>query len=256
MSSAVRSRKVGRVPMPAVKKANGVPLYAQIREALRRQISAGELKPGTKLPGEDALTEQFGVSRMTVRQGVSELIDEGLLYRRRGVGTFVSQRHVQRDHNRLTTFFDSAAAEGFDARIEVLAQEVVPAKHMVAQALDLKEGEPVIYIRSLRFADGLPITLHDEYVPYKLFPELLYQEMTTMMSWEALERSGYRVKHAVQKVEALPAEHNIATVLQMEKGAPILFKHRTVIAEDGNPLEFALCYSRGDSYALTMTLKR
>ena len=139
----------------------GVALCAQIREVLCRQISDGTLRPGEKLPAEDVLTGQFGVSRMTVRQGISDPVDEGLLYRRRGSGTFVSQRRVERDHNRLTTFFDSVEAGGFSAEIAVPKQEVMPANHMVAKALDLKEGEPVIYIQTLRFADGLPVALHD-----------------------------------------------------------------------------------------------
>ncbi len=242
--------------MTVLNKTEGVALYVQIREALREQISSGVLQPGEKLPAEDELAAQFGVSRMTVRQGISDLTDEGILYRKRGVGTFVSQLHIERDHNRLTTFFDSAEVEGFDAKIEVLKQEIMSAKLMVAKALGLREGEPVIYIQTLRLADGLPITLHDEFVPYKLCPDLLYEDLRTKLSWEAVENCGYPVKHAVQKIEAIPADEEIARLLQTEEGMPILYKQRTILTEDGTPVEFALCYNRGDRYSLTMTLTR
>lgn len=242
--------------MAVLSKTDGVALYVQVRESLRDQIVSRMLKPGEKLPAEDELAVEFGVSRMTIRQGLSDLIDEGILYRRRGVGTFVSQLHIERDHNRLSSFFDSAAAEGFVAEIKVLKQEAIPAKLIVAKALGLKEGEPVIYIRTLSLADSLPIALHDEYVPYKLCPDLLFEDLTTKLSWEAVEEFGFPIKHAVQKVEAIPVDEEIAFLLGTEEGAPVLYKQRTIFTIDGTPVEFALCYNLGDRYSLTMTLTR
>ena len=242
--------------MNTLYKTDGVSLYIQVRETLRQRIEQGILKPGERLPSEDELADQFGVSRMTVRQGIADLIDEGKLYRRRGVGTFVSQLHIERDHNRLTSFFATAEAEGFDAKIRVLKQEVVSAKLMVAQSLALREGEPVIYIQTLRLINGMSVTLHDEFVPYKLCPDLLYEDLTLKLSWEAIEDYGYPVKHVVQKLEAKPADERIAGLLEMEEGTPVLYKQRTILAEDGTPVEFALCYNRGDRYSLTMTLVR
>jgi GntR family transcriptional regulator len=234
----------------------GVSLYIQIRETLREQIRQGELKPGQKLPSEDELAAQFGVSRMTARQGISDLIDEGLLYRRRGIGTFVAQFHVERDHNRLTSFFDAAKAEDFDFEFRLLCREVVPARLMIAKALVLQEGEPAIRIQTLRLANGVPVTMHDEYVPYKLCPALLQEDLSCRSAWQVMETYGYKVKHAMQVVEAKPADAEIAKLLEMEEGAPILYKQRTILAEDGTPLEFTLCYNRGDRYLLKMTLSR
>ena len=96
----------------------GVALYAQIREKIREQIAGGDLKPGEKLPPEEELAAQLGVSRMTMRRGILDLIDEGALYRRRGVGTFVARRHIERNHNRLTSYLDSAAEEGFTPELK------------------------------------------------------------------------------------------------------------------------------------------
>jgi GntR family transcriptional regulator len=234
----------------------GVSLYIQIRETLREQIRQGELKPGQKLPSEDELAAQFGVSRMTARQGITDLIDEGLLYRRRGIGTFVAQFHVERDHNRLTSFFDAAKAEDFDFEFRLLCREVVPARLMIAKALVLQEGEPAIRIQTLRLANGVPVTMHDEYVPYKLCPALLQEDLSSRSAWQVMETYGYKVKHAAQVVEAKPADAEIANLLEMEEGAPILYKQRTILAEDGTPLEFTLCYNRGDRYLLKMTLSR
>jgi len=233
-----------------------VSLYIQIRETLRKQIKQGDLKPGQKLPSEGELAAQFGVSRMTARQGISDLIDEGLLYRRRGIGTFVAQFHVERDHNRLTGFFDTPETEEFDFDFRLLCREIVSAKLMIAKALALQEGEPAIRIKTLRLAHGVPVTMHDEYIPYKLCPALLQEDLDCRSAWQVLETYGYRVKHAVQVVEAKPADAETAKLLEMKKGAPILYKQRTILAEDGTPLEFTLCYNRGDRYLLKMTLSR
>jgi GntR family transcriptional regulator len=236
--------------------SEGVALYAQIRETIRDQIINGALKPGEKLPPEEELATQLGVSRMTMRRGILDLIDEGVLYRRRGVGTFVAQRHIERNHNRLTSYLDSAAEEGFVPRIEVLLHEISGAKLMVARALKLHEGEPVIRVRTLRLADGEPLAIHDEHVPYKLYPELLDDDIETRQLWELLSDHGYPVKRAVQRVEACPADEEIAKLLGIEEGAPVLYKLRTVYSEDGTPVEFAICHNRGDRYSLTTTLSR
>lgn len=242
--------------MPTLTKTEGVALYVQVRETLRERIRTGALKPGEKLPAEDELATQFGVSRMTVRQGISDLTDEGMLYRRRGAGTFVTQFHVERDHNKLTDFFETARAEGFEAEVQLLNREVAPAKIMIAKALALQEGEPVIRILTLRRANGVPVTIYDEYVPYKLCPELLTEDLCSRPAWQILESHGYIIKRAVQRVEARAADEDIAALLNIEEDAPILFKTRVISAEDGKPVELILCHNRGDVYSAKMILVR
>ena len=237
-------------------KTEGVALYIQVREALREQINKGLLEPGQKLLSEDELATQFGVSRMTVRQGITDLTDEGVLYRRRGIGTFVAQFHVERDHNRLTSFFDTAQAEGFESEVRLLNREVIPARLMVAKALALHETEPVIRIETLRLANSVPVTIYDEYVPYKLCPELLHEDLRSRPAWQVLEGYGYTIKRAVQRIEARLADADLASLLEIDESAPILYKHRTVLAEDGTPVELILCYNRGDRYSVKMTLVR
>lgn len=242
--------------MTVLTKTEGVALYVQIREFLREQIKTGQLKPGEKLPSEDELASQFGVSRMTVRHGISDLTDEGMLYRRRGIGTFVTQFHVERDHNKLTDFFETAQAEGFRAEVRPLCREVVPAKLMIAKALALQETEPVIRIQTLRLANDVPVTVYDEYVPYKLRPELLTEDLQSRPAWQTLEKHGYVIKLAVQRIEARAADAEVAELLDIEEDAPILFKHRIIYAKDGMPVELVLCHNHGNIYSAKMILVR
>jgi GntR family transcriptional regulator len=193
---------------------------------------------------------------MTVRQALTDLIDAGIVYRRHGIGTFVSQAHIERDHSKLTNFFEAAEEEGIIARANVLVGEVIPAKHQVAIALNLEEGEPVSRIKTLRFANDVPVTIHDAHIPYKLFPDLLKKNFERLHIWTHMEDYGYRVKRAVQKIEARDADEEMAQLLGIEIGGPILYKERTVYAEDGTPVEFTYCYNRGDTYSLTTVLSR
>jgi GntR family transcriptional regulator len=242
--------------MMALNKNDGIPLYVQIRKSLREDIVNKVFAPGQKIPSEDELAARFGVSRMTVRQGIFDLIDEGLLYRRHGVGTFVAQPHLERDHTHLTSFLDSAREEGLDIDIRVLIADILPAKLRVARALGLDEQELVVRVKTLRFVSALQVTVQDSYIPYKLFPHLLQEELETRHLWEIFESGGYRVKRAVQRLEAREADEETAGLLDIEVGAPILFKERTVYLDDGRPVEFTYCYNRGDRYTLTVVLDR
>lgn len=242
--------------MTALSKTDGIALYVQVRESIRNQIKSGILEPGQKLPAEDELAVEFGVSRMTVRQGISDLTEEGMLYRRRGIGTFVAQFHLERDHDRLTDFLESASAEGLDAKILRLSREVVPARLMVAKELALLENEPVVRIQSLRLTNDVPVTLYDEFVPYKLRPELLIEDLKSHAAWQILERSGLVIKRAVQVIEARGADERIAQLLDIEEESPILFKNRVIYAEDGTPVEVQFCHNRGSIYSAKVVLMR
>ena len=237
-------------------RGEGIPVYVQIREALRGDITSGSLKRGERLPPEHELAGKFGVSRMTLRESIEDLVDEGLLYRRHGVGTFVGFPHLQRDHTRLTSFFDKAEGEGIDVRARLLTLEVVPAKPKVAAALDIGVGNRVIRVKTLRYANGVPITVHDAHIPHKPFAALLTENFEAQHLWTLFEKCGYKVKRAVQRLEAREADKDLAHLLKIKQGAPILFKERTVYAGDGTPVEFTYCYNRGDIYSLTVALER
>ena len=133
--------------MTAFIRCGGVPVYVQIRESLRSDIIQGALKRGEQLPSENELAARYNVSRMTIRQSTEDLVDEGLLYRRHGVGTFVAFPHLQRDHTRLTSFFDKAEQEGVRVQAKLLKLEVIPAKARVAEALDIPLNTVKSHIR-------------------------------------------------------------------------------------------------------------
>ena len=214
--------------MVELTKTEGVPMYVWIREALRGEITQGVLKRGEQLPSEHELAARFGVSRMTVRQSIAELIDEGLIYRRHGVGTFVAFQHLERDHTRLTSFFDKAGGEGIDASASLLTLEIIPARMKMAKALGIAVGDLVIRVKTLRYANHVPITVHDAHLPHKLFVSILNENLEVQHLWTLFEKCGYKVKRAIQRIEAREATKELARLMEIREGAPILFKERTV----------------------------
>ena len=237
-------------------RTEGVPIYVQIRESLRAEITGGVLKRGEQLPSEPDLASKYNVSRMTIRQSIEDLVDEGLLYRRHGVGTFVAYPHLHRDHTRLTSFFDRVENEGVEVYAKLLDLEVIAADSKVAQALDISPTDSVIRVKTLRYADNMPITVHDAHIPHKLFASIVNEDLEVQHLWALFEKCGYKVKRAIQKIEAHEASKEIARLLKIKQGAPILFKERTVYSDDGTPVEFTYCYNRGDVYSLTVALER
>jgi GntR family transcriptional regulator len=238
-----------------------IPRYIQIREALQEQIQAGHFEPGEKLPSEDQLAAEYSVSRMTMRRSLNELIDAGLIYRRHGLGTFVSNSTVRRDHTRLTDFFSHCRQGGHVPHVRVLCREIVTAVPHIAKALGLKSGAELLRLATLRSVDGYPVTYHDAYLPVALYPSLIAADVAALgldrqHVWQLIEAQGFTLSNVVEQLEAQIANTDLATLLAIDPGAPILYGQRVLYADDGRPLKYADCYNRGDRFSLTVVLAR
>jgi GntR family transcriptional regulator len=105
-------------------------------------------------------------------------------------------------------------------------------------------------------ANDVPITVHDAHLPHALFAGIITENLEAQHLWTLFEKCGYKVKRAIQKLEAREATKDVARLMKIKEGAPVLFKERTVYATDGTPVEFTYCYNRGDMYSLTVALER
>lgn len=242
--------------MDSLNSLTGIPQYIRIREDLRTRILSGELSRGEKLPSEEELAASYGVSRMTLRQSMSDLVDEGLLYRKHGVGTFVALQHFARDHSYLQNFFENSRQNGLSVDEKILEISVIPARLQVAKALGLLEGSQVIRLKTLRIVEGNPITIHEAYFSFDKFSDFVENDVENL-SKDLLtyyESHGLKVRRGVQRLDARSAEPEVAALLAIEVGAPILYKERTLYTEEGIPVEFLYCHNRGDLYSVTFNL--
>jgi GntR family transcriptional regulator len=224
----------------------GLPMYQVISRDLRAQIERGALSPRQQLPSEHALAEQYGVSRMTVRQALDHMVADRLLERRRGAGTFVSQSPGGvRQMNSLRSFREDMGLEGCDIRTEMLTQGCCLPSGEVRDRLRLRQGQQVIRVWRLRRVEGTPMSVQDSWLPYSAAPSLAHEDLLDGSLYRTLqERYGIELRNAEQEITAVAATHELAELLEVDAGAPLIAGLRLVLDRDGLPVEYAQSWSR------------
>ncbi|GGE15840.1 hypothetical protein GCM10011571_16830 [Marinithermofilum abyssi] len=179
-----------------IDKSSPVPIYYQLEEHIKSQIEKGELKPGDCLPSEREYSEKYGISRMTVRQAINNLVSDGYLIRQKGKGTFVSERKFEQKLSELTSFTEDMKARGLKPDSKLLQFEIIPSDDAIATQLSIKRHDPVYQIRRIRLADGVPMAqtsgpLRDEsHVAFRKTELSTYSEAATPICWRRKPFTG------------------------------------------------------------------
>ncbi len=239
-------------------KTSRIPYYYQIEEWLRGQIESGALKPGDPLPSEMALAKQWGVSRIVVRQALNDLTGEGLLVRRRALGTTVAppRRQVPILRDRLRGLTEDLAREGLTVRSRVLSQGLVPAGGEAMHELQVEVETPLVEIRRLRSVQNTPIVIETTYHPYTRFPDLLHMDLTDGSTYAILEqRYGVHPAQSRDRFVAEAASKEDAALLEIEPGAPVMRYKRTARDQSGQIMEFTISIYRADQYQFVIEYK-
>ncbi len=224
-----------------------VPLYVQIREQLRRMLA--ERKPNERFPTDDELARLFRVSRMTVRQAVKDLVDRGLLYRVRGLGTFLSPPHIDQRLDRLRDFFEQWFWQGKAARAEVLAFGERSCPEWVAPLLRLPPGEGILYVHRLRYADEVPVALDQRYFPLRFGRRFGREEIAHQSIFKIFgQKLGIDVIGGQMEIEAAKATADEAGRLKVKTGDPLLLRRMTFFSSAREPLWSGKSVFRSDLY--------
>ena len=235
-----------------IDRGSPVPLYHQIGEAILDTISRADLNPKTQIPSEEQLGKIFNVSKMTVRQALAKLVSDGILERRQGAGTFVSEEKIERGGTKLFSLYEDIKNKNLAPTTQVLEKKVTrPNKH-VTQKLRLGEGDRIFKITRLRLADKTPLTINVAYIPEKSCPDLLEEDLTQGSLFRLLEEK-YRivVKYAVQNIQAVKANAYEASLLRITEGDPLLYMQRRMFNQDDLPVAYYVNFLRGDKYTFT-----
>lgn len=220
------------------------PLYLQLQRGIRRAIENKVLTPNDTLPPERDLAEQFAVSRITVRKAIDGLVSEGLLTRRQGSGTFVSNR-VEKNFSKLTSFTEDMIARGRKPTSTWLSKSQGTVTPEESLTMGLSPGTPVYRFQRLRFADASPMAL--EYCTIQAFC-LPSVDAVTSSLYTALEKSGFRPTRALQRLRAVLFNKEQAELLgAQERDAGLLVERRGFLP-DGRAVEFSHSLYRGDTY--------
>jgi GntR family transcriptional regulator len=247
--AAAVARAIGApVTLPTIVRRPGATAHAQIEDWLADAIAAGRLNPGDRLPTEHDLAAWLGVSRMTLRQALSELAQRGLVTKAvgRGGGTFVAEPKLEQDLTTLAGFSEQLRRHGKVAGARVLAATRIPASPAAAAALQLAEGDPVHDVRRIRLADGAPTVIEHSQFPAVLFPDLLDCRLDGSLYDLLADRYGKRPYRARESLEPVVAGVREAEALEVDEGAPLMLVERTAYSEAGEPLEYARDLFRGD----------
>jgi GntR family transcriptional regulator len=232
-----------------------IPLYHQLKVNLAEQIERGVLKPGDKVPSEAELGEQFQISRTTVRQALGELVNQGLLTRIQGRGTFVAQPRIQQRLSQLTGFTQDMHSRGKQPAAKILALQAAQATPEQAAALHLAPGERVVLLKRLRLADELPMAVETSCLRWDVAAPLLAEPFAdrSLYAW-LREQRGVIPTRARQQMEAIGCPQAEARLLALRKGSPVLHIHRASFDQFGRPFEAVESYYRGDCYLFQVEL--
>lgn len=228
----------------AARPEDSTPLYQQLARNLRNHIHDGSLKAGNTLPSERALTAMTGMSRITVRKGIDELIREGLLFRKQGSGTFVAKR-IEAPVGELSSFSHDAKARGEDSAVVWIIKTYALPTEDEAIALGIPACVEVVRLGRVRLSGGEPLAIEHAVVPAKFLPDLSAIEDSL---YEALTANGARPVSGTQKIRAALATPTEAGILCIEEKAEILRIERLTRSKDGEILEYTRSAYRGDRY--------
>lgn len=216
---------------PGAGNAALIPRWAQIADVIRERIAREGL--GTTGLSDAALSEEFGVSPLTVRQAVQQLVNEGLLVRQRGKGTFVAPQAFTGSLDHLEAFMREWSVKGGDVRIELIDRQLIAANISIAAGLGIQAGQIVGYIKRLRRADGQPVAVDYRYIPAVLNVQIEDDDLLHEAIWEIFARKlGLAPKQSNTTIKAAAASDEEAALLELPAGSPVLRREAQLIMAD------------------------
>ncbi len=234
-----------------------LPLYHRIEKDLKNKIFSGQYKPGDILPSERELIEIYKVSRLTAREAVSRLANQGLVNKIQGKGTFVSTQKSESNMGSLYSEGEEVLMRNYEIKTKVLDLKIIIPDAMICKSLKIEDcKEKVAYMERLRYANNYPVALIKSYIPYSLVPDFELIDFTNRSLYRTLEES-YRMQlyDADEIIEAVKADARSAELLEIKKGTPLLYNHRTVRLLDRSTIEYETVMYRSDIYKYHNRLK-
>ena len=243
--------------MPTLERSNPLPLYYQLKEVLKQQIRSGHLAPHTAIPSEPELVANYHVSRATVRQALSELVHEGLLYRQHGKGTFVCEPRVQQTQSELTSLTEEIQRRGKRPGGLLLVSELIRGSEAVRKQLSLIDTEQTIRLERLRTANDIPIAYEVDYLPYPRAASIYQRakELSDGSLYNLMNSEGLNPYIVEQKIRVGTATVREAELLRIPPGEAGLHFTSTAFDLTGSPIEYSETFFPGTQYDFHVTLR-
>lgn len=221
--------------------------YINIHDKIKDDIDVGIWKIGQRLPSERDLADEFGVSRMTLRQAITLLVEEGVLTRKVGSGTYVASTRVQEKMRGTTSFTEIIQLQGKTPSSQLLSYIKTQPNEKERQMLHLDSKENIIRMERVRFADGVPVVYEVASIPERLIQNVKKEDVTNHF-FKTLTDNGYRIGKSHQIIFARLANDKVARLLDIKKNQAILALRQVSYLEDGQPFEYVNSQYVGDRF--------
>lgn len=232
-----------------IEKSSLVPVYAQIADAMRTLLRSGTIPAGTALPPERAWCEQFGISRMTLRQAYEALEREGLIESHRGRGTFVAPQRMQKKQQEMRSFTEEIRSRGKTPSSRLLACRSVSQSNRDRDFFGIAETEMLYEIERLRLANNVPVAVELIHIPQYLCPHLERFDLAAQSVYSILEENyGVALTHCTEHISAARPTRTQKQLLEVPAGEVVLIVDRRTFGDNETPVELATTTYRGDLY--------
>ena len=234
---------------------NGIPLYIQVENILRDLIARPEYQNGRLLPNEEGLSKRLGISRNTVRQAANKLVYEGLIVRKKGVGTRVANNPISTALESWHSFAQEMNSKGIPFKNYEVNVKWEPADEMIAELFVINPGRKVLRLERLRGMDKGPVVYFISYFHPRV--GLTGHEDLSQRLYDLLEREySTVVMVSKEEIKAIKSSDTIAAKLQIPVGDPVLYRKRYVYDPGQRIVEYNLCYYRADSFTYSIEIER
>jgi len=230
-----------------VDKQSPVPLWYQIRQAILSRIISGAWEPGVQLPPETELRDALDVSRSTVRAAIQSLVQDGLVTRTQGRGSFVASSPITEMRAGPMGFYRTMTARGHTVRSKVLELDVIPASGELMQELNVRPGEDILMVQRLRYLDDSPVVLSINYLVHRLCRGIEDEDLSEGSLWARVEEiAGRQVAGGLHTFKAVLPTDEERELLELPPETPLLTSYGTNYLTDGTPLERSQMKMSGD----------
>ena len=237
-----------------IDKDSPLPIYHQLRRGIENLIRSGKLAPGDPLPSENELSQTYSISPMTVRQAMSELVNDGYIHRERGRGTFVSLKRMQHQLENMVSFSETMKTQQMRPGSKILIiDDQTPPSDVLTQ-LSLAPSTPFTRIKRLRLANDAPVGIHDSYLHGISVTQSDLEQTPSL--YELLEERAIILEDGEETIEAVAAEDEPAQLLDVAPGSPLLKATRLSWDTNGNFVEYVVALYHADLYRYKIRLKR
>jgi len=235
-----------------IDKKSPIPAYSQLKSIILEKINSGEYAAGNPIPSERELSEALNISRMTVRQALNQLTSEGILYREKGIGTFVSKAKIEQRN--IMSFSETVTRRGLTPSTRILKFEKIKPSDDIKNILMLEENQKVYDAKRLRLANNIPVAIEESFIPERHCPNL--EKFDLQQSLYRILREGYHynLAYADNLIEAANALGEIKKLLEISGNVPVLRIYCQYFTDSGIKLYYEKSFYRSDNYKYSIRI--